>query len=505
MQHVAQGLASLGRGGDTMLVHMSPDEVHGLQTLAMAAGGSLSVNPDTGLPEAFKLKSLLPMIAGAVATFFSGGTLAPILAGAATGAATGDKNQSLLMRAGLGALGGWGGGGIASALAGAGTAAAGTTAVNKTLEEAAKGAATEATKGAATEVAKKAAFDAAQQAAIKQGAAEVGKQGFLASAKSAGTGIMNMFQPGGGALAGNTLQQIGMPKFAAAMTPLTMATPPTAKGSKEVVPEYQMTTYNPGKVNPKWGQPGEPYFVGQGYGPTTTTNQNPFSPTYASYDKKGKGVGTPGKSPLELVKEQAEQEAARQAAQQQGLAEGGSLSDYIGKVNASRPQPLQPIKAPVAQPVQEDPMSRMRDYSGAFAPLLNSLRGMNGFTGSGYGAPAPKYDQATGKFSYAEGGGIESLGAYSDGGRLLRGPGDGVSDDIPARIHRDDGTKQEARLADGEFVFPARIVSEIGNGSTEAGAQKLYAVMDKIQRDRARTIKNVALDTSADRHLQALV
>lgn len=428
MQHVAQGLASLGRGGDTMLVHMSPDEVHGLQTLAMAAGGSLSVNPDTGLPEAFKLKSLLPMIAGAVATFFSGGTLAPILAGAATGAATGDKNQSLLMRAGLGALGGWGGGGIASALTGAGTAAAGTAAVNKTLEETAKGAATEATKGAATEVAKKAAFDAAQQAAIKQGAAEVGKQGFLASAKSAGTGIMNMFQPGGAALAGNTLQQVGLPKAYAAMAPIMAATPSAPKGAKETTPEYQMTTYNPGKVNPKWGQPGEPYFVGQGYGPTTTTNQNPFSPTYAAYDKKGKGIGTPGKSPLELVKEQAEQEAARQAAQQQGYAAGGDIS-----------------------------------------------------------------------------GGIESLGAYSDGGRLLRGPGDGVSDDIPARIHRDDGTKQEARLADGEFVFPARIVSEIGNGSTEAGAQKLYAVMDKIQRDRARTIKDIALDTNADRHLQALV
>jgi hypothetical protein len=116
--------------------------------------------------------------------------------------------------------------------------------------------------------------------------------------------------------------------------------------------------------------------------------------------------------------------------------------------------------------------------------------------------------QSTQQTGYARGGGItdghDSLGGYSDGGRLLKGPGDGVSDDIPATIHRDDGSKQEARLADGEFVFPARIVSEIGNGSTEAGARKLYAVMDKIQKDRARTIKDVALDTNADRHLQAL-
>ena len=108
---------------------------------------------------------------------------------------------------------------------------------------------------------------------------------------------------------------------------------------------------------------------------------------------------------------------------------------------------------------------------------------------------------------HARGGPIsdhDSLGHYSDGGRLLRGPGDGVSDDIPARIHRDDGTQHEARLADGEFVFPARIVSEIGNGSTEAGAQKLYAIMDKIQQDRARSIKNVALDSNAERHFNSL-
>jgi hypothetical protein len=77
---------------------------------------------------------------------------------------------------------------------------------------------------------------------------------------------------------------------------------------------------------------------------------------------------------------------------------------------------------------------------------------------------------------YAAGGnvgGMSNLGDYSDGGRLLKGPGDGVSDSIPASI----GDRQPARLADGEFVVPARIVSELGNGSTEAGARKLYAMM----------------------------
>lgn len=94
--------------------------------------------------------------------------------------------------------------------------------------------------------------------------------------------------------------------------------------------------------------------------------------------------------------------------------------------------------------------------------------------------------------------GIASLGGYSDGGQLLRGPGDGVSDDIPATI----GDKQPARLADGEFVIPARIVSELGNGSTDAGARKLYAMMDRIKRSRAKA-KNIAADTKADKHLPA--
>jgi hypothetical protein len=107
-----------------------------------------------------------------------------------------------------------------------------------------------------------------------------------------------------------------------------------------------------------------------------------------------------------------------------------------------------------------------------------------------------------GMTGYAVGGGLGSLGSYSDGGRLLKGPGDGVSDSIPATI----GQKQQpARLADGEFVIPARIVSELGNGSTDAGAKKLYAMMDRVQRARGKTTgKNkVAANSRADKYLPA--
>lgn len=98
-------------------------------------------------------------------------------------------------------------------------------------------------------------------------------------------------------------------------------------------------------------------------------------------------------------------------------------------------------------------------------------------------------------------GGLSDLGSYSDGGRLLRGPGDGVSDSIPAVI----GKKKPARLADGEFVVPARIVSELGNGSTEAGARKLYAMLDRVQSARKKSIGKgkVAKDSRADKLLPA--
>ena len=76
--------------------------------------------------------------------------------------------------------------------------------------------------------------------------------------------------------------------------------------------------------------------------------------------------------------------------------------------------------------------------------------------------PPPAQPMAAG--GIAHGG----LGGYSDGGRMLKGPGDGMSDSIPATI----GEKRPARLADGEFVVPADVVSHLGNGSTEAEARE---------------------------------
>jgi hypothetical protein len=121
---------------------------------------------------------------------------------------------------------------------------------------------------------------------------------------------------------------------------------------------------------------------------------------------------------------------------------------------------------------------------------LSALQGMR----DGY-APMTTMDGGIPQFN--RGG---DLGGYAEG-QLLKGPGDGVSDEIPATING----KQPARLADGEFVIPARIVSELGNGSTDAGAKRLYAMMDRIQADRKKTVGKgkVAVDSKAKKHLPA--
>ena len=122
----AKHLSTKGRGSDSMLVHMTPKEVNGLQALAKASGGSLTINPDTGMPEAFKLggifKALIPIAAGFMfpgfgagfGGFLGEGIAAGALAGGITSALTGGNP---LMGAITGGLGGYGGAGLAGSAA----------------------------------------------------------------------------------------------------------------------------------------------------------------------------------------------------------------------------------------------------------------------------------------------------------------------------------------------------------------------------------------------------
>ena len=100
---------------------------------------------------------------------------------------------------------------------------------------------------------------------------------------------------------------------------------------------------------------------------------------------------------------------------------------------------------------------------------------------------------------YASGGAMPSGIAMLAKGRYIQGNGDGVSDSVPAQFV---GSKRPAALSDGEFVFPARIVAELGNGSNKAGAKKLYAFMDRVEA-RAKSAKR-GKPSGADKDLSRL-
>jgi hypothetical protein len=133
-------------------------------------------------------------------------------------------------------------------------------------------------------------------------------------------------------------------------------------------------------------------------------------------------------------------------------------------------------KKKLADLTPESNLGKMDPYSASVAGL-NNLRHRAYLPNVN---PSQSAMNTLGGIPTAASGGLASLGSYSDGGRLLKGPGDGMSDNIPAKI----GKHQPARLADGEFVVPADVVSHLGNGSTDAGAKRLYSMMDKIRQAR---------------------
>ncbi len=407
LQTAAQHLAAQGRGPDTTLVHMAPGEVKSLQAIAMAHGGSLTINPQTGLPEAGFLSSLLPMIAGAALTATGvGAPMAALLVGGGTGLATGNLRKGLM--AGLGAFGG---AGLGSALAGAGASGMNAAAAEALAQANPGMTAGEIARGMGTSgvVTPQIAANANPATASFLDKASAGIQGL---GKEAGR---NAFMQNVGGVKG--LLQYG----GAVASPMLMGgdeQAAAAPGMKATTP-YPAQQFNPGMVTPT-PQVDVPAYadMGQNFG----SEQRYFNPSFSP-------------------------------------------------VGVAAPTTQMPFMAAVGGPVED--MSMRNDAQMAMA---------------------------NGPQMYAAGG-MSHLGDYSDGGRLLRGPGDGVSDSIPATI----ANKRPARLADGEFVVPARIVSELGNGSTEAGARKLYAMMDRVQRARGKTVGKgkVAVNSRSEKLLPA--
>jgi hypothetical protein len=181
-------------------------------------------------------------------------------------------------------------------------------------------------------------------------------------------------------------------------------------------------------------------------------------------------------------------------------AKGGSLSDSIAsyqKMLGGQPQAAPAKSADVGIYYDQDPDTRYQDALTA-AQIRQAKVNQRAYVSAPVAkrpTPLGKLDMPTSAKSKDSGdveaasGGImsSSLGGYAAGGnpRLLKGPGDGMSDNIPATING----RQPARLADGEFVIPADVVSHLGNGSTEAGAKQLHAMMNKVRSARTGNSK----------------
>lgn len=221
------------------------------------------------------------------------------------------------------------------------------------------------------------------------------------------------------------------------------------------------------------------------------SGMNPASNPTVPTPTRSTPQSTPVVDPSVIESRRAAAERAELLAQQQAMFRSGMGGKGIGSSPIYRGGPLGMNYNPIDPYNQrlgfQQPAPVPNDYIAKdFSPVVSRTANTNIY-----------------RPQFAKGGiaGEGHLGDYAAGGmpRLLRGPGDGVSDDIPATI----AGKQPARLADGEFVIPARIVSEIGNGSTDAGAKRLYAMMDRVQKKRGKSVgKNkVAVDSQAYKEL----
>ena len=465
---IAKALAAHGRKGDTELIHVSKKELDTLEKYGSGLGVHLTKNPATGLPEAFNWGGMLGSVgvplAVLAATAATGGTAAPLLlaaAGAAGGAGgtllTGGSTDQALMSGLMGGIGGFGMGGVAEGLAAAGTAAT-------------EQAATQAVEQGAAQAVEQGATDAAAQSAAQT----LGEQSAQQSLQS--MNALNL--------------QSAAPTMAEGMTPAagtvvngsfvpTQATAPVLQSTPQTGMQLMGKGWDAVSASPKalgsFAMDNAKNIGMTGIGALGAgTSMNPAEQTISTEDTSNPYSGEMYMDPATgQMRSRAVRKASGgeifgsydgvETAADGGYIPGGGLNyaDGGGVDSASSHESLGGLNTLVD----------LYDE----APDDNVVSGVNWTRAANLG-PVRRQDGLAG------GGGIGSLGSYSDGGRMLRGPGDGVSDSIPASIEG----KRPARLADGEFVIPARAVSELGNGSTEAGSKQLYAMLDRIASKRKK-------------------
>ena len=521
LHELANHLQTAGRGEDKMLVHMTPAEVGGLQTLAEKHGGSLTVNPHTGLPEAGFLSAILPMIAGFALGPAGFGLMSSLGAAATVGGidalATGSLQKGLM--AGLGAYGG----------AGLGE---GLTDVGAEVNGAANAGAASSNLGA-----QGAAFNPTEAALQPSNfGATAGNTTAEAVTKAAESGGLTGYQGYNSPAAQSAMYNPAVADAQWAANPNSIPAQnvvnPEAFGQGANMNYGAQQLGSAANATPPNSidqimQPQKSLSAGLSHAGSGLQGIKDVYNAMPPYSAAALGASTLGSMQPQGITAQKPNQGMIRPYTYSANPTGADLQPYSGSAERTYFQPVFTAGVPYEAPGPEYKKASgglasfavggpVETMSAQNAVGANQMYPQAGLQTSMYSNPetqrpmsvnvlSPESDVAvdpyTGEQKFAMGGGISSLGSYSDGGHLLKGPGDGVSDSIPAEI----GGHQPARLADGEFVVPARIVSELGNGSTEAGARKLYAMMDRVQNSRKKSIgKNkVAVDSKAVNQLPA--
>jgi hypothetical protein len=473
-RQLAQGLAGLGRHGDTMLMHVSPAEVAGIQHLGKLHGTSLTTNPHTGLPEAFNFgnffKSMAPTIAGVIAAPATGGmSMAPILAGAATGAGIAAASGDNMLTGGLmGGLGGYGGGQLGAGLSGMGTAGTANTAqgVGTTTLNAAPGVIGETVASATPDVIAAASPEIANQTAanVAQYGAMDGGMGAHPTFGSMGQGLSNIGQEGSwdafrtGMGPGTTDTRaalgIGLPLGASYLAG-NMPKAPEDPHSDKYDPNSKLNIDYDTGLRLAGGGLTSLYANQDG-----TQAQNTLNENY--------GLGRLNELTNANSTEQAKYNSNGYAAPAQ---QPYGAAQY-------NPQPMgqstqnQPPMGQIQQP-QFGGLNIMGPQN-AFTPQPQGFA-QGGLADGGFVVPA---DVVSHLGNGSTDAGLKHL-HKSMGAKPIRGAGDGMSDSIKTTI---DG-KQPARIADGEAYIPPHAVQQRG------GAKNLYNMMNKVRKDRTGSTK----------------
>ena len=410
---MAQQVQSQGRGEDTMLVHMTPNEVNSLQGLAMAHGGSLTINPQTGLPEAGFLKKLIPTLLGAGLMFIPGvnAIAAAGIVGAGSVLKTGSLKKGLM--AGLSA---YGGASLAGGL-GAGNV------FGAAAKEGLKQGAVSGLSGEAADFARLGGEGVAEVAA-KKGLAGVAQNFGNAAKAGLPGGIIGKAAP---MIAASGL----MKGVTGAMTP---------SGGSVSGPEGQVDNSYQG---PYYAQ--DRKRILDPNGPLSSKQRRHFAVDMPEiYNTMGQVV-QPGSQTIR----------------------GTQIMQPMLNPKAKTGQPMYNY-VPVAYQGGVDPNEEEEatGYArGGEVQLADGAFVLDARTVSEIG-------------NGSSNAGMEALNRM--GGRPVQGPGDGVSDSVPARI----GNSQPARVARDEVIMPANVVRRIGQGNPQRGADKLYALMDKAHKAR---------------------